>query len=191
MNTHSRTLTVDGVTLTTRVVRKRVRHVNARLVGDELRVSAPPSIPPAELDAIVLDLARKLVRRARAEVLNGGNEGLELARRVAARFPDPPRVTELRFATTQRARWGSYSPRTGVVRLHAGLRQLPVWVLESVVAHELAHAIHADHSPAFWALLRRVCPDTDRARAFLEGVSWVARRWDDLPPVERALLGER
>ena len=191
MSSPSRTLTVDGVTLTTRVVRKRVRHVNARLVGDELRVSAPPSIPPAELDAIVLDLARKLVRRARANVLNGGNEGLELARRVAARFPDPPRVTELRFATTQRARWGSYSPRTGVVRLHAGLRQLPVWVLESVVAHELAHAIHADHSPAFWALLRRVCPDTDRARAFLEGVSWVARRWDDLPPVERALLGER
>jgi predicted metal-dependent hydrolase len=187
----SRTLTVDGVTLTTRVVRKRVRHVNARLVGDELRVSAPPSIPPAELDAIVLDLARKLIRRVRAEVLNGGPEGLELARRVAARFPDPPRVTELRFATTQRARWGSYSPRTGVVRLHAGLRQLPVWVLESVVAHELAHAIHADHSPAFWALLRRVCPETDRARAFLEGVSWVARRWDDLPPVERALLGER
>ncbi len=191
MNSPSRTLTVDGVMLTTRVVRKRVRHVNARLVGNELRVSAPPSIPPTELDAIVLDLARKLVRRVRAAVLNGGEEGLELARRVAARFPDPPRVTELRFATTQRARWGSYSPRTGVVRLHAGLRQLPVWVLESVVAHELAHAIHADHSPAFWALLRRVCPDTDRARAFLEGVSWVARRWDDLPPVERALLGER
>jgi len=190
VSTSSSSLTVDGVTLRARVVRKRVRHVNARLVGDELRVSAPPSIPPAELDAIVLDLARKLVRRVRAQAINGGSEALDLVRRVAARFPDPPRVTELRFVTTQRARWGSYSPRTGVIRLHAGLRQLPVWVLESVVAHELAHSVHADHSPAFWALLREVCPDTDRARAFLQGVSWVARRWDELPPVERTLLGE-
>jgi len=40
----------------------------------------------------------------------------------------------------------------------------------------------------FWALLRRVCPETDRAQAFLSGVGWLGRRWRSLPPVERALL---
>jgi predicted metal-dependent hydrolase len=57
-----------------------------------------------------------------------------------------------------------------------------------VIAHELAHAFHADHSAAFWELARKVCPKTDRASAFLEGVSWIAERWERLPPVERALL---
>jgi predicted metal-dependent hydrolase len=57
-----------------------------------------------------------------------------------------------------------------------------------VVAHELAHVAHQDHSPAFWSLLRQVCPETDRARAFLAGVSWMCQQWDHLPPVERALL---
>jgi hypothetical protein len=184
------TLTVDGTTLRTRIVRKRVRHVNARLVGDELRVSAPPNLPAAELDSIVFTLARRLVRRSRADTLNRGIEALQLAQRVAARFDDPPEVRDVVFSTTQRARWGSYSPRTGVIRLNAVLRELPPWVLEAVMAHELAHTVHADHSPAFWDLLREVYPDTDRARAFLAGVTWTARRWDQMAPVERAILSE-
>lgn len=183
------TISVDGVTLALRVVRKRVKNVNARLVGDELRVSAPPQIPAAELAAIVERLARRLVRRVRASELNRDDALLTLARQVAARFDPPPTVTEIRFVTTQRARWGSYSARTGTVRLHAALREMPGWVLAAVLAHELAHTVHADHSPAFWRLLRSVCPDTDRAQAFLAGVSWTASHWERLPPVERALLG--
>ncbi|MCD4750953.1 MAG: M48 family metallopeptidase [Thermoanaerobaculales bacterium] len=182
---------VEGVTLRTRIVRKRVRNVNARLVGDELRISAPTSISENELGKIVHELAGKLVRRARAARLNASDEAPALARRVAARFPEPPPFNDLIFVTTQRARWGSYSLRTGVVRLHAALRQFPPWVLEAVVAHELAHVFHPNHSPAFWQLLHQVCPDTDRAKAFLEGVSWITQRWESLPPVERALLAER
>ncbi len=183
-----RRLTVDGVSLRARIVRKRVRNVNASLVGDELRVSAPPGLAASELDEVIRRLARRLVRRARARVLNEDDGALAVARRVAARFPHPPRVAEVRFVTTQRARWGSYSRRTGVVRVHGALRHMPAWVLESVVAHELAHTVHPDHSPAFWELLRQVCPKVDRARAFLEGVSWTAASWRSLPPVERSLL---
>lgn len=183
-------VTVDGVTLRTRVVRKRVRNVNARLIGDELRVSAPPGLDDRRLEEIVGELARRLLRRTRAAELNGSGEALRLARRVAARFPEPPEIADVVFVTTQRSRWGSYSHRTGTVRLNAALRELPPWVLEAVVAHELAHAVHPDHSPAFWALLRRVCPDTDRARAFLDGVSWTARRWPEMGAVERSLLAD-
>jgi len=90
--------------------------------------------------------------------------------------------------TTQRARWGSYSTRTKTVRLNAALRGMPGWVLEAVVAHELAHVFHPDHSPAFWELLGRACPEAGRAEAFLAGASWYARNIDVLPPVERELL---
>lgn len=181
-------LTIEGVTLRARVVRKRVRNVNVRLVGDELRVSAPHHVPRSELDEIVTGLARRLVRRARAEVVNSDEAALAVLRRVAGRFPKPPPVTEVRFVTNQRTRWGSYSERTGVVRLNASLCQLPRWVMEAVVAHELAHSFYPDHSRRFWKLLREVCPNTDRAQAFLEGISWIAGRWDELPPLERALL---
>ena len=188
MTNDARTLEVDGVALELNVVRKRVKNVNARLRGKTLFVSAPHRVPARELDETILHLARRLVRRSRASVVNSDGGAETIARKVAARFPNPPEVTEVRFVTNQRSRWGSYSCKTGIVRLNAALRQMPPWVLEAVVAHELAHTFHLDHSPAFWELVRSVCPKTDRARAFLEGVSWLAAAWKDLPPVERFQL---
>jgi predicted metal-dependent hydrolase len=183
-----RKLTVDGVELSLRLTRKRVKNVNARLVGDELRVSAPPRMSIRELDEIIDQLARRLVRRERAKTVNSENDALALAQKVARRFPNSPAVEAARFSTNQSARWGSYSMKTGTVHLNAALRQMPSWVLEAVVAHELAHVFHPNHSDEFWELLRSVCPKTDRARAFLEGVSWTATRWEALPPVERSQL---
>ena len=183
-----RTLEVDGVVLELKVVRKRVKNINARLHGKILSVSAPHRVSVKELEETILQLARQLVRRTRADALNSDGGAEALARKVAARFAKPPEVAEVRFVTNQTTQWGSYSPQTGIVRLNAALRQMPPWVLEAVVAHELAHTFHLDHSPAFWELVRSVCSKTDRARAFLEGVTWLAAAWDDLPPVERSQL---
>jgi len=181
---------VDGAALTLALERKRVKNVNARLRGTTLLVSAPAGMPDAKLEPVIRELARKLVRRAHAARVNDEEDALALACKVAGRFPEPPSVDRVVFVTTQRARWGSYSPRTGTIRLNAALSRMPRWVLEAVVAHELAHAVHPNHSPAFWNLLRRICPETDRARAFLDGVSWLAHNQERLPPVERELLGE-
>jgi predicted metal-dependent hydrolase len=186
--TPPQTITIDGVTLTLIVERKRVKNINARLRESTLSVSAPLNTPQATLDRVIPDLARRLIRRAHARQVNAEEDALALASAVAARFPNKPEVAAVQFVTTQEARWGSYSARTRTIRLHAALREMPRWVLEGVVAHELAHVTHLDHSPAFWALLRRVCPETDRVRAFLAGVSWLAHHWERLPPVERALL---
>jgi predicted metal-dependent hydrolase len=188
MTYDARTLEVDGVDLELRVVRKRVKNINARLRGRTLSVSAPHRVPVRELEETIVELARKLVRRSRADALNADGGAEEIARKVASRFPDPPEVAEVRFVTNQTSQWGSYSLQTGIVRLNAALRQMPPWVLEAVVAHELAHSFYLDHSPEFWELVRSVCPKTDRARAFLEGVGWLAAAWDDLPPVERSQL---
>jgi predicted metal-dependent hydrolase len=182
------TITVEGETLTLVVERKRVKNVNARLRDATLLVSAPPGMPQKELDRVVLDLARRLVRRAHARLVNAEEDARTLAQRVAARFPAPPEIAEVSFVATQEKRWGSYSPATRAIRLNAALREMPGWVLEAVVAHELAHITHPDHSPEFWALVRRACPETDRANAFLAGVSWLGHHWERLHPVERALL---
>ena len=186
------TVNVDGVTLDLVVVRKRVKNINARLNGNTLSVSAPRRVSKRELSEVIVQLARRLLRRSRAEVVNADGAAEEIAHKVAARFDRPPKVSEVRFVTNQTARWGSYNTQTGVVRLNAALKLMPPWVLEAIVAHELAHSFHADHSAEFWELARSVCPRTDRARAFLEGVSWLASSWNNLPPVERGqLIGSR
>ncbi|MWV29079.1 M48 family metallopeptidase [Aurantiacibacter rhizosphaerae] len=61
----------------------------------------------------------------------------------------------LRLSRAQR-RWGSCSGdrRTGrCIRINWRLVMAPDHVRRSVVAHEVAHLVHFDHSPAFHALL--------------------------------------
>jgi predicted metal-dependent hydrolase len=55
-------------------------------------------------------------------------------------------------------RWGSCSG-TGAIRINWRLVQAPDAVRRSVVAHEVAHLSHFDHSPAFHAHLARVYDD--------------------------------
>lgn len=189
-STLPRTISVDGTTLTLSVQRKHMKNVNARLRGSTLYVSAPLSMPHGELEAAYLKLARRLLRQIHARRANAEDDALTLATKVARRFPEPPNVEAVTFVSNQRSRWGSYSQRTHTIRLNAALRSMPRWVLEAVVAHELTHAIHPDHSPVFWELLRGVCPDTDRAHSFLAGVSWLGANWQSLPGIELQLLTE-
>ena len=76
MATESRKLLVDGITLDVVVVRKRVKNINVRMVGDELRVSAPRWVSAGELDETVETLARRLVRRERAKKVNGEDDAI-------------------------------------------------------------------------------------------------------------------
>ena len=54
--------------------------------------------------------------------------------------------------SSAKARWGSCSAR-GIVRLNWRLIMAPDAVRRSVVAHEVAHLLHFDHSPRFHAAL--------------------------------------
>lgn len=55
------------------------------------------------------------------------------------------------------------------------LQPMPQWVIDYVLLHELAHLLVAGHNAAFWRLLESY-PETGRAKAFLEGVSFATSR---------------
>ncbi|MBX7500602.1 M48 family metallopeptidase [Qipengyuania sp. YG27] len=75
-------------------------------------------------------------------------------------------ASEVRL-TRARRRWGSCSSE-GTLRLNWRLVQAPDHVRRSVVAHEVAHLVHFDHSPAFHALLDRLYEDDiDEANRWL------------------------
>ena len=58
-----------------------------------------------------------------------------------------------------KTRWGSCSPQKRAVTLNLYLAQAPVPCVEYVIAHELAHLVQPNHSPAFYAVLDAVMPD--------------------------------
>ncbi len=61
-----------------------------------------------------------------------------------------------------RRRWGSCA-HDGTIRINWRLVMAPAHVRRSVVAHEVAHLVHFDHSPDFHALLARIYEGDIRA----------------------------
>ena len=85
----------------------------------------------------------------------------------------------------QRQRWGSCTPSTGAIRLSDRLQQLPGWVVDYVLLHELAHLIEPSHSARFWSLVARY-PQSERARGYLEGYQAAGGASADRPGSEPA-----
>jgi predicted metal-dependent hydrolase len=73
----------------------------------------------------------------------------------------------------QRTRWASCS-RSGAMSFNWRLLLAPEPVLDYVVWHEVCHLDVMDHSPRFWALLARRCPD------YREYVGWLRRHGQTL-----------
>jgi predicted metal-dependent hydrolase len=67
----------------------------------------------------------------------------------------------------QSSRWGSCS-NSGVLSFSWRLVLAPPFVLEYLAAHEVAHLVELNHSPRFWRLLKKLNPDCDRAKAWLD-----------------------
>ena len=66
----------------------------------------------------------------------------------------------------QRTRWASCST-SGAMSFNWRLLLAPAEVLDYVVWHEVCHLQVMDHSPRFWALLQRFCPDYRDRSAWL------------------------
>ncbi|GIJ23198.1 metal-dependent hydrolase [Micromonospora lutea] len=78
----------------------------------------------------------------------------------------------VRWVSNQNGRWGSCTPADRSIRLSHRIQEMPDWVIDYVLLHELVHLIVPSHNAQFWALVGRY-PKTERARGYLEGVAAV------------------
>lgn len=65
------------------------------------------------------------------------------------------------------SRWGSCS-HDGSLSFSWRLILAPDYVLKYLVSHEVAHLAELNHSPAFWAIVKELCPEYDQARRWLK-----------------------
>ena len=87
---------------------------------------------------------------------------------ASRRYAEELGVTFKRISVRdQSSRWGSCS-NTGVLSFSWRLILAPTFVLEYLAAHEVAHLLELNHSPRFWRLLKKINPDCDRAKAWLD-----------------------
>ncbi len=67
----------------------------------------------------------------------------------------------------QKTKWGSCSSK-GNLNFNCLLMRAPEFVRDYVVIHELCHRREMNHSVRFWAEVRRVMPEYERAKRWLK-----------------------
>jgi predicted metal-dependent hydrolase len=67
----------------------------------------------------------------------------------------------------QSSRWGSCS-NAGVLSFSWRLILAPSFVLDYLAAHEVCHLVELNHSLRFWRLVKRLYPEFDRAKVWLD-----------------------
>lgn len=117
--------------------------------GNEIRV-------PGRIEHLARRLGDWLRSEARTEIAARAHP---LAARIDKRIG---RIT-VRDTTS---RWGSCSA-AGNLNFSWRLVMAPDWIMDYVVAHEVAHLRHANHGPGFWALVDELGVDAKQARRWL------------------------
>lgn len=134
-----------------------------RAEGDRLLVPGDPETAGARVAAWLKVLARD--RLAAASTHYAGLIGR--------------RYSMLALRDT-RSRWGSCS-HDGRLMFSWRLIMAPPSVLNYVAAHEVAHLVEMNHSPAYWAVVNRIHPGWEVQRAWLhaEGQALHRLRFQD------------
>jgi predicted metal-dependent hydrolase len=138
---------------------------------------------PTRLVAVRGAGAARLIDSADGPIIQSGGEGEAFARRVENLFKRLARQvlverTEHHLRTLgqrpvkvsiadTRSRWGSCSPHNRSIRYSWRVVMAPPAVADYLAAHEVAHLVHADHSPAYWSVVQKLVGDHRPFRKWL------------------------
>jgi len=82
------------------------------------------------------------------------------AKKLGVRF-NQAKITDSKY------RWGSCTPQDNV-NFNWRLIKAPMFVIDYVVVHELAHLIESNHTPRFWHIIKSQIATMEKAKQWLK-----------------------
>ncbi|GAB3671069.1 M48 family metallopeptidase [Saccharopolyspora tripterygii] len=153
--------------------KRRRQTVSAYRDGDKIVVLLPARMSRAEEKRWVADMLSRLQRsetRRRSPARNSDEALVQRCRELSVKYLDGRTdPSSVRWVPPMRTRWASCTPSEGTIRVSQRLRDVPGWVLDYVLVHELAHLLVPGHGADFWKWVQRY-PKTERAIGYLEGL---------------------
>lgn len=145
---------------------RRTRTVQARMVNGKAEIRIPARMTKAQERAAVEEMLAKLAKKSPAPRTDADLSARAEALNVQV-LESNAKWRSIRWVSNQNTRWGSCTTGTGDIRISDRLRQVPDYVLDAVIVHELVHTFIPGHTSEFWVWADRA-PRAERAKGFLE-----------------------
>ena len=149
-----------------------------RLPDGSLLVRVPHRLPRFKVSALLEQVASQLDRTT---ILRAQHTDADLQQRAELinrkHFNGGIQWNAIRWVSNMQSRLGSCTkggPTDGQIRISDKIKNWPDWVVDYVIAHELMHRKHPNHSDSFWIDLKIAYPLTEQARGFIHGVGFSA-----------------
>jgi predicted metal-dependent hydrolase len=123
----------------------------------EIEFSHGFTVPPVHQARRCKVLREWYIARANEKIVSRAERH---ARQLGVKFT-AVKIVDNRF------RWGSCTANDNV-SFNWRLIKAPMFVIDYVIVHELAHLIEANHTPHFWSIVRAHTPTMEKARAWLK-----------------------
>lgn len=154
---NDRVIPILGINRTIRIIHSpSAKTTDIQLTQTELIITTNKDDPAARIERFLKNLVK--------------DEITEIAKAKALDIGKPIRAISVRDT---KSRWGSCS-EDGKLSFSWRLIFAPSLALDYVVAHEVAHLVHLDHSQRFWNLCRNLSID------FVEGEYWMRNHGHEL-----------
>jgi hypothetical protein len=148
---------------------RRKRTIQAREIDGKLYVYLPGGMSKEEEKRWINEMIKKMEKQKRRRELNSKGSLPDRAQALNERYFDGKLKFDIKYVTNQNSKFGSCTPANKMIRISDRLADVPGWVRDYVIVHELAHLVHPDHSRRFWDLVNHY-RYTERARGYLMAI---------------------
>lgn len=151
---------------------RRKKTVQARVEGGTLKVFIPARMSLKEEKEWVVKMKERILKgRQLKKALSDQDLEKRFGEFNKKYFRGRLKVSSIRFVTNQNTRHGSCTPANETIRISHRLKEMPKWVLDYVIIHEMAHLVYPNHSKSFWGLVNQY-DLAERGRGFLICKGW-------------------
>jgi len=154
-----------------RIIRskKRRKTIQAREIDGVLEVLAPAPMSDKQLEPVIDNFRKRINRRMKLSKLD--DQSLERRAGILNRqyFDNLFRWECICWVGNQNRRYGSCRTDRRTIRISHRIAEMPRFVQDYVIIHELAHLAEPNHSKRFWEMVYQY-PKTERARGYLMAV---------------------
>lgn len=146
----------------------RRRTVGARFISGAMHIYAPSGIPEHKLNPIIDAFKKKFEKKQMKKELNSNPERLlEITNDLNRKYFDGKlEVKSIAYSGEQDKMYGVCYHKRKEIWISYRLKEMPDWVRNYVIVHELAHLLQPNHSADFWNLVNRY-KLAERARGYL------------------------
>ena len=149
--------------------KKRRKTVQAREVNGKLEILAPANMSDKDLEPVIGTLKRRIERHKAKSKLDDTALEKRAHRLNQEYFDGLLRWESIAWVANQNKRHGSCTPGRGTIRISHRVAEMPRFVQDYIIIHELAHLVEPNHGKKFWEVVYRY-PRAERARGYLMAV---------------------